>query len=71
MIGTNDLGALQCLGGEKAILEAAPGTAERFVGQKLCIHIWMLQHLHLFSGFQAPVQLVLAAVALQEQHRHR
>lgn len=29
MIGTNDLGAARCLGEEKAILDAAPGTAER------------------------------------------
>ena len=60
MIGTNDLGASQCLGGEKAILEAAPGSAERFVAQKLCIHIWMLQHLcsvgsrHQFSLYLVP-----------------
>ena len=29
MIGTNDLGAASCLGGESAILQAAAGTVDR------------------------------------------
>lgn len=29
MIGTNDLGAASCLGGESAILQSAAGTTER------------------------------------------
>ena len=29
LIGTNDLGAASCLGGEAAILQAAAGTVER------------------------------------------
>ena len=38
MIGTNDLGAARCLGEEKAILDAAPGTAERFVVHFFCVY---------------------------------
>ena len=36
MIGTNDLGAASCRGGEPAIAEAAIGAAQRYSAKALC-----------------------------------
>ena len=36
MIGTNDLGAASCRGGEPAIAEAANGAAQRYSAETLC-----------------------------------
>lgn len=37
MIGTNDLGAASCRGGEPAIAEAANGAAQRYFTRQVCL----------------------------------
>ncbi len=41
MIGTNDLGAASCRGGEPAIAEAANGAARRYFTCKFSLKFWM------------------------------